>query len=161
MAIPTSNIRPDARTSPNIGMAYVLWGSLYVPGANYKFSDLFSTVNFAPANRASNSMAGRTQGAAVAIAGKYNMGAILQNGSQTMNITATCAWTAAIGSGNFSITNINGQVLLSGGGGAGSVVGGSGTLVIKKTGAQSSTGQVNFTWSGGAGNSITQGVALT
>ena len=161
MAINTTNVSPAAAAG---GMAYVLWGNLYVPGNNYKYSVLFSTINVTSGVRAASAMRGLTQGVSPAIAGKYNMSTITQNASQTMNITATCAWTAVIAtpqsSGTFQITGINGQVTLQGSGNS-AVVGGSGTLVIRKLSAQASSGQVNFIWSNGAGNRNTQGVAIT
>lgn len=160
MAINSTNISPGAAAG---GMAYVLWGNLYVPGNNYSYSSLFATRNVTGNNRSASAMASQTQGASPAPA-SFPMGAQAQNASRTFNITATCAWTVVIhtpqSSGTFQVLTISGQTTLQGSGNS-AIVGGSGSVTIRKLSTQASSGQADVIWSNGAGNRNTQGVAIT
>lgn len=152
MEINRTNVSPGGAAG---GMAYVLWGNLYVPGANYSYNTLFATINTTSGARAASAMRARTQGTSPA--SSYSMVGKALNASQTFNVTATCAWSVAITSGNFQITSCTGNAL-QGGGAGNSVLGGNGAFVIRRTGLLSGT--LNMSWSNGSGGRNTQSCAI-
>jgi hypothetical protein len=161
MAINTTNISPGAASG---GMAYVLWGNLYVPGGHYSYDDLFRTRNVT-SNMNAGSMGGQTQGT-YTYPTSVSLNGQSQSSVKTQSVTATGAWAVSMTSqspaGCFSVLSTSAQTTLQGSAGDGAVMAGNGTFTIRKLRADAgNSGTVTIYMSNGAGSRNTYSISIS